>query len=198
MFSEKARALIIEFEGCDSGVNYPGLQSGPTFGFGYDIGQRDVATFTGDWKALLPPEDFAVLLTGVGLRGDAAAAFCERPEVQRITIPKEASVKVLDSRDIPAYTALTQKAFSGFDALPLDAQGALVSLVFNRGASVKGASRAEMKKIRDILAAGFNGGTLTAIAEQLRAMKRLWEGKKMGGLIRRREEEAALVESCIA
>ena len=39
-------------------------------------------------------------------------------------------------------------------------------------------------------------GDLQEIANQLRAMKRLW-GANMGGLLRRRDAEADLVESAI-
>jgi GH24 family phage-related lysozyme (muramidase) len=38
---------------------------------------------------------------------------------------------------------------------------------------------------------------LRAIAKFLRIMKRLWQGQGMGGLLRRREAEAQLVESAI-
>jgi len=54
--------------------------------------------------------------------------------------------------------------------------------------------RREMRAIRAAAAAG----DLAEIAAQLRAMKRLWEGKGLGGLITRREEEAQLVESAMA
>jgi GH24 family phage-related lysozyme (muramidase) len=38
---------------------------------------------------------------------------------------------------------------------------------------------------------------LQQIADEIRSMKRLWEGKGLAGLLRRRDAEAALVESCI-
>jgi GH24 family phage-related lysozyme (muramidase) len=38
---------------------------------------------------------------------------------------------------------------------------------------------------------------LKKIATQLRLMKRLWVGKNLGGLLKRRDAEADLVESCI-
>jgi GH24 family phage-related lysozyme (muramidase) len=34
------------------------------------------------------------------------------------------------------------------------------------------------------------------IAEELRKMKRIWEGKGLDGLLTRREAEAKLVETC--
>jgi GH24 family phage-related lysozyme (muramidase) len=34
------------------------------------------------------------------------------------------------------------------------------------------------------------------IAKEIRSMKRLWEGKGLDGLLKRREKEANMVESC--
>ncbi len=83
--------------------------------------------------------------------------------------------------------------FPGIAELPPDAQGALVSLVFNRGTSMEGDRRAEMRAIRDAVPSS----DLQEIADQLRSMKRLWINKGLDGLLRRREEEAKLIESCI-
>jgi GH24 family phage-related lysozyme (muramidase) len=38
---------------------------------------------------------------------------------------------------------------------------------------------------------------LQEIADQLRAMKRLWKGQGLDGLLRRRDAEADMVEACI-
>jgi GH24 family phage-related lysozyme (muramidase) len=94
---------------------------------------------------------------------------------------------------IPCCQHQTMTTFPGVDKLPLDVQGALVSLVFNRGMSMvdtKPGDRAEMRTIRDAVARQ----DLRAIADQLRQMKRLWENKNLDGLLLRREAEARLVE----
>jgi GH24 family phage-related lysozyme (muramidase) len=54
--------------------------------------------------------------------------------------------------------------------------------------------RREMRAIRDAVPRG----NLPEIAAQLRSMKRLWERQGLDGLLKRREAEARLVESCIA
>jgi GH24 family phage-related lysozyme (muramidase) len=81
--------------------------------------------------------------------------------------------------------------------LPAEVQGALVSLVYNRGSSMIDKPgddrRKEMRAIRDAVAVG----NLRKIADQLRSMKRLWQGQSLGGLIARREAEADLVEEAI-
>jgi GH24 family phage-related lysozyme (muramidase) len=53
--------------------------------------------------------------------------------------------------------------------------------------------RREMRAIRDAV----SKKDLQAIANQLRAMKRLWVGKNMDGLLKRRDAEADLVESAM-
>jgi len=69
-----------------------------------------------------------------------------------------------------------------------------------------GGRRAEMRAIRDAIKAYATPGTrltgaivecVRLIAEQLRAMKHLWVGKGLDGLIKRREAEAQLVEEAI-
>jgi GH24 family phage-related lysozyme (muramidase) len=90
------------------------------------------------------------------------------------------------------------KAFPGVEHFPGKVQGALMSLVFNRGTSVKGERRTEMKTIQDLVKPGRpDAQTLRQIAGALREMKRLWVNKGLDGLIARREAEARLVESAI-
>jgi GH24 family phage-related lysozyme (muramidase) len=109
-------------------------------------------------------------------------------------IGADAARRVFLTRTVPRYQQLTAKAFPGVQNLPADAQGALFSLVYNRGTSMEGEKRTEMRAIRDAVARG----DLADIAKQLRAMKRLWIGKGLDGLLARRDAEADLVESCIA
>jgi GH24 family phage-related lysozyme (muramidase) len=110
-----------------------------------------------------------------------------------IRIDRDVALAVFTNKTVPAYVAQTRAAFPGFDDLPIDAQGALVSLVFNRGASMKGDRRKEMRAIRDAVPSG----NLPEIARQLRAMKRLWVGQGLDGLLRRRDAEADMVEASI-
>ena len=106
----------------------------------------------------------------------------------------------------PAATSCCLRAarvrfvYAHLDQLPLDAQGALVSLIYNRGTSMgkpgfqSWAQRREMRAIQADLADGVQRGDLADTAAQLRSMKRLWEGKGFDGLSARREAEARLVE----
>jgi GH24 family phage-related lysozyme (muramidase) len=66
-------------------------------------------------------------------------------------------------------------------------------LIFNRGASLKGERRLEMRNIRSLIAKK----DYSNIAKEIRKMKRIWVGKNLDGLIKRREDEAVLIETCV-
>ena len=185
-FSKKAKKLILEFEGLNQPSEWPGESSGITIGIGYDLGYQ--GNFENDWADYLPQEQIDRLKTVLGLTG--ADAKARAPEFKDIRIKRSDSEAVFENVTLPEYTNETRGAFSGFDDLPLDAQGALVSLVYNRGASMSGDRRTEMRVIRDLVPKQ----DLQGIADQIRAMKRLWLNTR--GLQRRRDAEADLVESC--
>lgn len=193
--SSKALDLILEYEGFDRG-GWPGGDSGCTIGYGYDLGYHTLGQFAQDWRTYLTVNDFQKLRALVGIKGTRAR---DRVRVLgSVKITREAARAVFAAASIPRAITATLEAFPGVEKLPADAAGALISLVFNRGGSMKDSdprvqNRREMRAIR----AAVETGDLMEIAMQLRSMVRLWEGKGLGGLIRRREAEAALVESCI-
>lgn len=193
--SPKALQIILNAEGLDQPGNWPGGDSGITIGIGCDLGYTTVDRFESDWGDVLPPSQIQRLKEVVGLRGLSARVRAH--EFSDIKIKLADAEKVFAERSVPSERVKVQLAFPGFDKLPADAQGALISLAYNRGTSMVDKPgedrRKEMRAIRDAVAVG----DLQEIANQLRSMKRLWIGKGLDGLIKRREDEAALVESCI-
>jgi GH24 family phage-related lysozyme (muramidase) len=189
--TENARNLIFKYEGIDQPSDWPGGSSGITIGIGYDLGYESADDFTNDWQPRLSTGDFTTLTQVVGLKGTTAQA--KASSLKTIKIKTSDAEQVFLERSVPKYQKQTQQAFPGVDDLPADAQGALFSLVYNRGTSMEGDSRKEMRAIRDAVP----NKDLQEIANQLRAMKRLWEGKGLDGLLKRRDAEADLVESCI-
>jgi GH24 family phage-related lysozyme (muramidase) len=189
MISKKALKLILEYEGLDQPGKWPGGDSGITIGIGYDLGYQN--SFEEDWKPYLTIDQIDRLKTVVGMKGETARL--EALNFSDIIIKRSDAEKVFVEVVLPRYIQTTIVAFPGLNNLPLDAQGALVSLVFNRGSSMDGDRRSEMRAIRDAV----SREDLKDIANQLRLMKRLWEGKGLGGLLRRRDAEADLVESCL-
>ena len=187
---DEAVALILEFEGVDQPSEWPGEASGITIGAGYDLGYTPADQFEEDWSPYLSGDEIERLKDVIGLKGENAHR--RAGEFRDIEIKPTDAEEVFKQRTLPKYSQKTEDAFPGVDELPPKVQGALVSLVFNRGAGMDGDQRREMRAIRDAVAEG----DLQEIADQIRAMKRLW-GPNMRGLLRRRDAEADLVESAI-
>jgi len=206
MLNNKSLDLILEFE-VGGGENYynkflkspawPGEQSGVTIGVGYDLGYVNKTEFTNDWKEL-PQKDFDRLYKVVGIKGIAAKDLIRG--LKDISIPWDLSLKVFMNKTVTKFYNLTRETFPNFDNLPEDAKGGLVSLVFNRGNSLEGDRRREMKLIRDgmKLVSTFDQKALTFIANQIRNMKRIWAGGSIEkGMSRRRDAEAKLIEDSL-
>jgi len=201
--SERSIGMIIAFE-VSSQAEYerryqhplwPGLQSGVTIGIGYDVGQNDVAALRATWEGHLPPAALDRLAPCCGVSGDRARALVAH--LQDIIVSWEAADFVFRHHDIAAATERTCKALPHCDMLSPDSLGALVSLVFNRGASfaLSGERYTEMRAIRSAMERTAFG----EIADQIRAMKRLWQGVPgAAGLLTRRDQEAALFAAGLA
>jgi len=200
--SANAYKLILEYEvgGGPGYYNkalkhpcYPGGESGVTIGIGYDMGYNTAAQFATDWKGVLDAGSYSRLAEHLGKKsGNAKAAI---PSVKDISIPWEAAEVVFKSNTLPRFIKETTKAFPGAEKLHEDTFGALVSLVFNRGGSTSGGSRAEMLNIKNAIASN-RSDIYNYIAQQIIDMKRLWVGKGLDGLLTRRNDEAKLVKSC--
>ncbi len=187
--TDKALALILEAEGLDQPGKWPGGGSGITLGIGYDLGYVSPEQFEEDWSKYLTADQIKRLKTAIGLKGGSAEM--RAPLFSDIRVTRAEAEEVFKQRTLPLHSKRTEEAFPGVDQLPADAQGALVSLVFNRGPLMEGERRKEMRAVRDAVARK----DLREIARQIRAMKRIWEGQGVDGLLRRRDAEADLVES---
>ncbi|MEP6686095.1 MAG: peptidoglycan-binding protein [Verrucomicrobiota bacterium] len=189
--------FIIDEEGMDQPWRFPGGDSGVTIGHGYDLGAETEKELRRDWASWLSKEQLDRLREAIGKSGPPAAALC--PRFEDIKITTEAADDVFYRCTVPKYYQQTLETFPQMDAYPGVVQGALLSLVFNRGTSLEGGRREEMRRIRDLLGSGSpKKETLEEVAAQLRNMKRIWAGKGLDGLVIRREKEARWVESAIA
>lgn len=202
--TQKAYDLIIKYETGGQSYyekalkrpTYPGGQSGVTIGIGYDLGYNTPDGFARDWKNRLEANDFSRLQATLGLKGKAAASkiTCLRD----INIEWDQALDVFNARTLPRFINLTKSSFPGSEGLKPDAFGALVSLVFNRGGSTKGSTRIEMKNIKMALSGEIKVSNIyDYIADQIIAMKRLWKGKGLDGLLTRRDAEAKMIRDSI-
>lgn len=166
---------------------WPGGASGVTWGIGYDGGHQTRATIVDDWH-----EHAAVERLGstAGITGQQARAILS--QYRDIPTAFEYASRVFEERSLIEYERRAERAFrTDFAAMKPGACAALVSLVYNRGASMTGDSRREMRNIRDQCLPNDHACT----AAELRSMKRLWRGTvNENGLSARREAEAQLAE----
>jgi len=175
-----------------SSFTWPGGASGPTIAIGVDCAYYAPSELNYIFDFL--SDDQILLISGAsGKTGQAGKEYTKKLKEANIVVSWENAVEIFNELTWPKFSKLAERAFPGLDDLCDDAYGAIVSIVFNRGVSMKGDSRLEMRNIRDLI----NKKDYKKIANEIRNMKRLWIGKGLDGLIKRREDEAALVESCI-
>jgi len=178
---------------------WPGGDSGVTIGIGFDIGYCTRQELINAWSSHLSQQHLNLLLGALGEKGQKCKAIL--PALKPIKIPYNVAVKVFYQHTLPACARDVRRTYPGVQKLPPDTQGALLSLVYNRGYLINDTNRRkEMKALVPLVAAG----DLAGIAAQLRSMKRLWTEikqngviiqKEMKGLIIRREQEAVLAEN---
>ena len=166
---------------------WSGGGSGVTIGIGYDLGYNRVSQIQNDWRGKIADADLEKLTKVSGLKGDDAKKALS--QVKSVSIIFDSAKQVFSESTLPRYAASTRKAYPGIELLLPDTQAALLSLVYNRGTSMSGARRKEMAAIKPLIAQQDYPG----IAEQIQMMKRLWEGRGLSGLLKRRDDEADLV-----
>jgi hypothetical protein len=167
---------------------WPGGFSGCTAMVGVDIGYYSEQDISLMFKSIVSADELALIQKGRGLTGLKAKEYL--PNLKKIILTWEEAISVFKSVTLPKFCGLTARVFPGADDLCEDAQAALLSLVFNRGTSVRGESRKEMAEIKKLVPSKDYEG----IAKQIKSMKRLWA--KGSGLLGRRDREAALVLKC--
>lgn len=168
---------------------WPGAASGVTIGVGYDLGYSSEPVVRLDWR-VLRSDDLDRLAEKAGITGTRAKA--QLASVRDILVSWPEANGVFKAVTLARFWELTRRTYPGFDNLRPNAQAALLSLVFNRGSSLVGGNRREMRTIKDLVGPKNYSG----MAQQIRSMSRIWRGTSVGaGLIRRREAEAELMET---
>jgi hypothetical protein len=168
---------------------WPGGRSGVTIGIGFDLGYHSKAAITAAWTTVLDTDTVRLLASASGVKGEAAKAVATTLKNAGVRIRYDAGMTVFVGTSLPSYAKQVRSIYPQAHLLPADAQAALLSLVYNRGASLEGSRRVHMKNLVDHV----RRKDLSAIATEITAMKTLWVGQGLAGLLRRRDDEAALV-----
>ncbi len=176
--------------------HYPGLSSGITIGVGYDLRFNTKDDFRELWGPHLPAQNMDLLENDIGRPGSKKRAA----EMKRlgVEVPFKAAWSVFLEKTLPRFYRDTESIYPSLPRLPVFCRSVLVSIVFNRGSSLKGSSRREMRAMRDILAEADNESLhkqnrktiLTEVEDQIISMQRLWDPGS--GVHKRRQAEANL------
>jgi hypothetical protein len=174
-----------------SKFTWPGGASGPTIAIGVDCAYYSRAELEEIFD-FLPADQINLIQNASGKTGLSGKEYTKTLRSNGITVMWEKALQIFESLTWPKFTKLAERTFPGLTELHPDAYGAIVSLVFNRGTSLRGTTRTEMVNVKTLIPSkNYN-----KIANEIRSMKRLWVGKNLDGLLERRESEARLIESC--
>lgn len=176
--------------------HYPGLSSGITIGVGFDLrynSERDLRSF---WGAHLPKNTINELVKDIG-KPETEERASQLKKIG-IEVPFKAAWAVFIERTLPHFYAETENIYPSLSRLPELCRSALVSIVYNRGNSLKGQRRREMRAIRDILVQADapeihklkQKMILIDVEDEIISMQRLWSFGS--GLHKRRQAEANL------
>lgn len=187
--TEAGLALIVEYEGYVAQPEAPDARfSGISLALGYDFSTVKPSLSVLDWSALSPPAPQRLAAT-YPYTGRAAQQHLH--EVKDIHAPRSIGFAVFNKVDVPRFYEVCRKAYPGFTELRPYARDAVLSLVYNRGASKVGSTRKEMRELEPLIKTADYAG----IAACIRRMKRVWIGTEIErGMSSRREGEARLVE----
>jgi len=160
--------------------------SGVTIGIGYDCGQYSSNKIKMDWQSVLPLNMVNGLASVAGLKKQAAVK--RLPLLNMVEVPIEAALQVFYNTTIFDFARKAEKIYPDLFKLAPVEQSVITGLVYNRGDSLNGDRRKEMRQ----LITAIKDDDDKEMADLIIAMCRLWPDT--AGLRRRRLAEAALIE----
>ena len=174
-----------------SKFTWPGGASGPTIAIGVDCAYYSELELAKIFS-FLSKDQLDQIKKASGQSGERGKEYAKILRAAGIIVNWDTALDIFQKLTWPKFTKLAEKTFPGLEDLHPDAYGAIISLVFNRGTSLKGDSRKEMVNIKNLIPKK----DYKKIAKEFRNMKRIWFGKNLDGLLDRREAEAELIERC--
>ncbi len=163
--------------------------SGITIGVGYDLGYNPASQIQNDWGGKIPQAQVDRLKGVAGLTQSRAKAALSR--VRDIRIPWAVALDVYDAKTVPRFANLAASAYPGILNMNPDIQGIILSTSFNRGTSLTGDRRRELRWTRDDISAG----KYEKLSSYQLQMRRLWPAIR--GLQRRYTAHAGLIEQSL-
>lgn len=171
---------IARFEGCDTNVYWPETkQSGPTIGYGLDLGNVGKARIDTLFHGLVSSRTIETLKSAHGKRGKQARAWVTRNRSLHVT--KAVADSVL-YRTCLMFWKQTRRTYPGIEKMDNTAQSVMLSLSINYGPTSK-----SLEAMRDPV-------RRNDIRAMIAHMRKLEAGTHCRGLVRRRQQERQLLE----
>ena len=167
---------------------WPGGHSGVTVGLGYDVGTQTPLQIQRDFAGILQPKEVERLMKYAGKTGEICKTYI--PLLKDFKIEWFKACKLFYHTSLWRYARMAAGIYPQLETLHPYEQTAIVGLVYNRGTALKGDRRKEMALLVEAI---INDDDKT-MAGLIRAMKRLWVGKGLDGLLDRRDLEAWYIE----
>jgi hypothetical protein len=159
--------------------------SGVTIGIGYDCGQYTANKIRMDWQSVLPLHMIDALAAVAGVKKQKAAKRLISLGI--VVVPVEAALQVFYNTTIFEFARKASTIYPDLFKLHSVEQSVITGLVYNRGDSLAGDRRREMRQ----LITAIKKDDDKAMADLIRSMCRLWPATL--GLQKRRQAEAALI-----
>lgn len=167
--------------------------SGVTIGIGYDLRHNSRNGILTTWASHPYVND---LVTAQGLGKSQAVQATRR--LQYVVTSWPLAIEHFRTWGIKPHCNAARLAFGkNFDRFSPWTKDALCSLVYNRGSSMVGERRSEMRFIRDVCTKLVDEPAVAdgCVARQIRKQKRIWIGTSIeGGMTSRRNSEGNLAE----
>lgn len=170
--------------------DWPGGESGPTIGVGYDCGYVTRSECRRDWDGIVSNQILDMIIEGVGKKGHAAHLFVIENRAD-VTVTWEQAIEQFTKRELPKWEIRMAASLPNWDLLSPDSAGALLSLGYNRGVGGFNSSLPRFREMRNI-EIHMRDKRWGLIPGEIRAMRRLWPNST--DLRGRRLREAALFE----
>lgn len=166
--------------------------SGVTVGFGFDVGYNSKEQIRKALDGICSEDEIVALQSVSGMKGKNAY-YNGLPKVKnKVIITWDEADKIFMRDSLVRFSKQTADAF---DLTPTrlhpHSNGALVSLVYNRGPLIDTTDRRkEMSWIKHNVSVGNDSN----IPSDIRSMKRLWNYSTLKGLHLRRDSEASMFQ----
>lgn len=165
---------------------WPGGASGMTVGLGYDLGTQTPAQIKADLAPYFTDDQLLRLVGFSGKLGNVCKKFLP---VSGLVLSWSNAVDLFYKKTLKKYARAAASIYPELETLHPFEQTAIVGLVYNRGTDLKGSRRVEMLQLVQTI----KDDNDARMAGLIRHMKRLWDSKQKG-LLLRRELEAWYIE----